>query len=125
MTLEEARQRITDGYSQFLRRPGVSQPQEQSDPGHGDRPGKQPGVFTLPVNGGGSTGTVAELGGVGGGGGGWPTMVDVIQRPVGFPPRVTWAARAAAPPPDPRGPTESFVFDYLTVLKNGGFAPNP
>ena len=29
------------------------------------------------------------------------------------------------PSPIPGGPTQSFIFDYLTVLKEGGFAPNP
>ena len=87
LTLEEARQRITDGYSQFLRRPLVYLDLVEQRPIRVTVTGQvlQPGVFTLPVNGqAGPTGAVTDLGGVGGGGGGWPTMVDVIQKAGGI-----------------------------------------
>ena len=127
LTLEEARQRITAGYSQFLRRPLVYLDLVEQRPIRVTVTGQvlQPGVFTLPVNGGGSTGSVSELG-VGGGGGGWPTLVDVVQRAGGISATGDLARlELLRPSPIPGGPTESFVFDYLTVLKNGGFAPNP
>ena len=128
LTLEEARQRITNGYSQFLRRPLVYLNLVEQRPIRVTVTGQvlQPGVFTLPVNGGGSMGAATDLGGVGGGGGGWPTMVDVIQKAGGISATGDLARlELLRPSPLPGGPTESFVFDYLTVLKNGGFAPNP
>ena len=125
LTLEEARQRITDGYSQFLRRPLVYLDLVEQRPIRVTVTGQvlRPGVFTLPVNGQGSQGTVVDLGG---GGGGWPTMVDVIQKAGGISATGDLARlELLRPSPTPGGPTQSFAFDYLTVLKNGGFAPNP
>ena len=128
LTLEEARQRITAGYSQFLRRPLVYLDLVEQRPIRVTVTGQvlRPGVFTLPVNGQGSVGGGVDLGGVGGGGGGWPTMVDVIQKAGGISATGDLARlELLRPSPTPGGPTQSYVFDYLTVLKNGGFAPNP
>ena len=128
LTLEEARQRITNGYSQFLRRPLVYLDLVEQRPIRVTVTGQvlRPGVFTLPVNSQGSVGGGAELGGVGGGGGGWPTMVDVIQKAGGISATGDLARlELLRPSPTPGGSTQSYVFDYLTVLKNGGFAPNP
>ena len=52
LTLEEARQRITDGYSQFLRRPLVYLDLVEQRPIRVTVTGQvlRPGVFTLPVN---------------------------------------------------------------------------
>ena len=128
LTLEEARQRITDGYSQFLRRPLVYLDLVEQRPVRVTVTGQvlRPGVFTLAVNSKGSVGGSADLVGVGGGGGGWPTMVDVIQKAGGISATGDLARlELLRPSPTPGGPTQSFVFDYLTVLKNGGFAPNP
>ena len=128
LTLEEARQRITDGYSQFLRRPLVYLDLVEQRPIRVTVTGQvlRPGVFTLPVNSQGSVGGSSDLAGVGGGGGGWPTMVDVIQKAGGISATGDLARlELLRPSPTPGGPTQSFVFDYLTVLKNGGFAPNP
>ena len=128
LTLEEARQRITDGYNQFLRRPLVyldlveQRPVRVTVTGHVLRPG----VFTLPVTGKGSSGSSGDSTGVGADGGGWPTMVDVIQKSGGISATGDLARlELLRPSPIPGGPTQSYVFDYLTVLKNGGFAPNP
>ena len=125
LTLEEARQRITAGYSQFLRRPLVYLDLVEQRPIRVTVTGQvlRPGVFTLPVNGQGSQGAVADLGG---GGGGWPTMVDVIQKAGGISATGDLARlELLRPSSSPGGSTQSYVFDYLTVLKNGGFAPNP
>ena len=63
---------------------------------------------------------------VGSDGGGWPTMIDVIQKAGGISASGDLARlELLRPSPSPGGPTQSFVFDYLSVLKNGGFAPNP
>ena len=53
-------------------------------------------------------------------------MVDVIQKAGGISAMgdLTRLELLRASP-TPGGPTQSYVFDYLTVLKNGGFAPNP
>ena len=128
LTLAEARQQITAGYSQFLRRPLVYLNLVEQRPIRVTVTGQvlRPGVFTLPVNSQGSFGESADLAGVGGGGGGWPTMVDVIQKAGGISATGDLARlELLRPSPTPGGPTQSFVFDYLTVLKNGGFAPNP
>ena len=128
LTLEEARQRITNGYNQFLRRPLVyldlveQRPVRVTVTGHVLRPG----VFTLPVTGKGSSGSSGDSTMVGADGGGWPTMVDVIQKSGGISATGDLARlELLRPSPIPGGPTQSYVFDYLTVLKNGGFAPNP
>ena len=128
LTLEEARQRITDGYSQFLRRPLVYLDLVEQRPVRITVTGEvlRPGVFTLPVGDRGSAGGSTELTGVGRDGGGWPTMVDVIQKAGGLSATGDLSRlELLRPSPTPGGPTQSYVFDYLTVLKNGGFAPNP
>ena len=128
LTLEEARQRITAGYSQFLRRPLVYLDLVEQRPVRVTVTGEvlRPGVFTLPVNGQGSIGTSSDGTSVGADGGGWPTMIDVIQKAGGISATGDLARlELLRPSPTPGGPTESFVFDYLSVLKDGGFAPNP
>ena len=53
-------------------------------------------------------------------------MVDVIQKAGGISATGDLARlELLRPSPRPGGPTQSYIFDYLTVLKNGGFAPNP
>ena len=128
LTLEEARQRITAGYSRFLRRPLVYLDLVEQRPVRVTVTGQvlRPGVFTLPVNSQGSIGTSGESTGVGADGGGWPTMIDVIQKAGGISATGDLARlELLRPSPTPGGPTQSYVFDYLTVLKDGGFAPNP
>ena len=128
LTLEEARQRITAGYSQFLRRPLVYLDLVEQRPVRVTVTGQvlRPGVFTLPVNEKGSARSGSDPTGVGIDGGGWPTMVDVIQRAGGLSSTGDLTRlELLRPSPTPGGPTQSFIFDYLTVLKNGGFAPNP
>ena len=128
LTLGEARQRITAGYSRFLRRPLVYLDLVEQRPVRVTVTGQvlRPGVFTLPVNSQGSIGTSGESTGVGADGGGWPTMIDVIQKAGGISATGDLARlELLRPSPTPGGPTQSYVFDYLTVLKDGGFAPNP
>ena len=128
LTLDEARQRITAGYSQFLRRPLVYLDLVEQRPVRVTVTGEvlRPGVFTLPVNSRGAFGSTADLTGVGADGGGWPTMIDVIQKAGGISAKGDLARlELLRPSPIPGGLTQSYVFDYLTVLKDGGFAPNP
>ena len=128
LTLDEARQRITAGYSQFLRRPLVYLDLVEQRPVRVTVTGEvlRPGVFTLPVNSQGAIGSTANLTGVGADGGGWPTMIDVIQKAGGISATGDLARlELLRPSPIPGGLTQSYVFDYLTVLKDGGFAPNP
>ena len=128
LTLEEARQRITASYSRFLRRPLVYLDLVEQRPVRVTVTGEvlRPGVFTLPVNSQGAIGSTADLTSVGADGGGWPTMIDVIQKAGGISAKGDLARlELLRPSPIPGGPTQSYVFDYLTVLKDGGFAPNP
>ena len=128
LTLEEARQRITAGYRQFLRRPLVYLDLVEQRPVRVTVTGEvlRPGIFTLPVSSKGSSKSAKDATSVGIDGGGWPTLVDVVQRAGGISARGDLARlELLRPSPTPGGPTQSFVFDYLTVLKNGGFAPNP
>ena len=128
LTLEEARQRITAGYSKFLRRPLVYLDLVEQRPVRVTVTGQvlRPGVFTLPINSEGSIGISSDANQAGADGGGWPTMVDVIQKAGGISATGDLARlELLRPSPRPGGPTQSYIFDYLTVLKNGGFAPNP
>ena len=128
LTLEEARQRITAGYSQFLRRPLVYLDLIEQRPVRVTVTAQvlRPGVFTLPVNSQGSIGMSGNATRVGADGGGWPTMIDVIQKAGGISATGDLARlELLRPSPTPGGTTQIYVFDYLTVLKDGGFAPNP
>ena len=128
LTLEEARQRITAGYSQFLRRPLVYLDLVEQRPVRVTVTGQvlRPGVFTLPVKSQGSIGMSGNATSVGADGGGWPTMIDVIQKAGGISATGDLARlELLRPSPTPGGTTQIYVFDYLTVLKDGGFAPNP
>ena len=112
LTLEEARQRITAAYEVFLRRPIVyldlvnSRPVKVTVTGEVERPG----VFSLPTQ------SAA----------GWPTLVDVVQKAGG----VTASGdlsriEVLRPSARPGGSMQRYQFDYLTVLREGGHAPNP
>ena len=128
LTLEEARQRITDGYSRFLRRPLVYLDLVEQRPVRVTVTGEvlRPGIFTLPVSSKGSSKSAKDATSVGIDGGGWPTLVDVVQRAGGISATGDLSRlELLRPSPHPGGPTQSFVFDYLSVLKDGGFAPNP
>ena len=128
LTLEEARQRITDGYSRFLRRPLVYLDLVEQRPVRVTVTGEvlRPGIFTLPVSSKGSSKSAKDATSVGIDGGGWPTLVDVVQRAGGISATGDLARlELLRPSPTPGSPTQSFVFDYLSVLKDGGFAPNP
>ena len=112
LTLEEARQRITAAYEVFLRRPIVyldlvsSRPVKVTVTGEVERPG----VFSLP--------TQAE--------GGWPTLVDVVQKAGGVSASGDLSRiEVLRPSARPEGSMRRYQFDYLTVLREGGHAPNP
>ena len=112
LTLEQARQRITTRYEQFLRRPLVYLDLESSRPVKVTVTGQvvRPGVFSLPS-------TEPK---------GWPTLIDVVQEAGG----VTASGdlsriEVLRPSSTPGGVLRTYRFDYLTVLRKGGHAPNP
>ena len=112
LTLEQAKQRITAAYEEFLRRPIVYLDLVKSRPVKVTVTGEVelPGVFSLPTQ-------TAE---------GWPTLVDVVQKAGG----VTAVGdlsriEVVRPMPGGSGRVRRYQFDYLSVLRNGGHAPNP
>ena len=112
LTLEEARLRITSRYEEFLRRPLVYLDLESSRPVKVTVTGQveRPGVFSLPSK------TAS----------GWPTLVDVVQKAGG----VTASGdlskiEVLRPSATPGGRPSTYQYDYLTVLRDGGHAPNP
>ena len=124
LTLEEARQRITAGYSQILRRPLVYLDLVEQRPIRVAVTGEvsRPGVFTLQVDSQGSKSNEEEIGS----GGGWPTMVDVIQKAGGVSALGDLSRlELLRSSPNSGGQPQRYVFDYLTVLQQGGQAPNP
>lgn len=112
LTLEEAKQLITDGYARILRRPLVyldlvaPRPIKVTVTGHVERPG----VFSLAA-------TKDQ---------GWPTLVDVIQKAGGIAATGDLSRLEVIRPASiPGGEPTSTVYDFLTVLREGGHAPNP
>ena len=123
LTLEEARQKITKGYRQILRRPIVYLDLARQRPIRVTVTGEveRPGIYTLQVN-----ASKADIDQGLGSGGGWPTLVDVIARAGG----ITAVGDLSSlelmrPSYTNNGQSKRYKFDYLTVLKNGGHAPNP
>ena len=123
LTLEEARQKITKGYRQILRRPIVYLDLARQRPIRVTVTGEveRPGIYTLQVN-----ASKADIDQGLGSGGGWPTLVDVIARAGGIT-AVGYLSSLELMRPSYTngGQSKRYKFDYLTVLKNGGHAPNP
>ena len=112
LTLEEARQTITDSYSKILRRPLVDldlvAPRPIKVTVTGDV--QTPGVFSLPAK----------------GEGGWPTLVDVVQKAGGIGATGDLSRLELIRPSHvPGGQPTRYSFDYLSVLRDGGHAPTP
>ena len=123
LTLEEARQKITKGYRQILRRPIVYLDLARQRPIRVTVTGEveRPGIYTLQVN-----ASKADIDQGLGSGGGWPTLVDVIARAGGITAVGDLSSLELMRPSYTNGgQSKRFKFDYLTVLKNGGHAPNP
>ena len=123
LTLEEARQKITKGYGQILRRPIVYLDLARQRPIRVTVTGEveRPGVYTLQVN-----ASKADIDQGLGSGGGWPTLVDVIARAGGITAVGDLSSLELMRPSYTNGgQSKRYKFDYLTVLKNGGHAPNP
>ena len=123
LTLEEARQTITEGYQKILRRPIVyldlvrQRPIRVTVTGEVERPG----IYTLQVN-----ASKADIDAGLGSGGGWPTLVDVIARAGGITAVGDLSSLELMRPSYPNGgQSKRYKFNYLSVLKNGGHAPNP
>ena len=112
LTLEQARLRITARYEKFLRRPLVYLDLEASRPVKVTVTGQveRPGVFSLPSS-------TAK---------GWPTLVDVVQAAGGVTASGDLSKIEVLRPATTSGGRPSKIqFDYLTVLRDGGHAPNP
>ena len=123
LTLEEARQKITKGYKQILRRPIVYLDLARQRPIRVTVTGEveRPGIYTLQVN-----ASKADIDKGLGSGGGWPTLVDVIARAGGITAVGDLSSLELMRPSYTNGgQSKRYKFDYLTVLKNGGHAPNP
>ena len=123
LTLEEARQKITKGYRQILRRPIVYLDLARQRPIRVTVTGEveRPGIYTLQVN-----ASKADIDQGLGSGGGWPTLVDVIARAGGITADGDLSSLELMRPSYTNGgQSKRYKFDYLTVLKNGGHAPNP
>ena len=123
LTLEEARQKITKGYKQILRRPIVYLDLARQRPIRVTVTGEveRPGVYTLQVN-----ASKSDIDQGLGSGGGWPTLVDVIARAGGITAVGDLSSLELMRPSHTNGgQSKRYKFDYLTVLKNGGHAPNP
>ena len=123
LTLEEARQKITNGYKQILRRPIVYLDLARQRPIRVTVTGEveRPGIYTLQVN-----ASKSDIDQGLGSGGGWPTLVDVIARAGGITAVGDLSGLELMRPSYTNGgQSKRYKFDYLTVLKNGGHAPNP
>ena len=112
LTLEEAKQSITDSYAKILRRPLVHldlvSPRPIKVTVTGDV--ETPGVFSLPAK----------------GDGGWPTLVDVVQIAGGIGATGDLSRlELIRPSQTPGGEPTRYSFDYLSVLRDGGHAPTP
>ena len=123
LTLEEARQKITKGYRQILRRPIVYLDLARQRPIRVTVTGEveRPGIYTLQVN-----ASKSDIDQGLGSGGGWPTLVDAIARAGGITAVGDLSSLELMRPSYTNGgQSKRYKFDYLTVLKNGGHAPNP
>jgi polysaccharide export outer membrane protein len=130
LTLDEARSRITAGYSRILRRPIVyldlveARPVRVAITGEVQRPGlysiSKGGANQLASTGGGtSPGTVIQTSG-------WPTLLEAIQKAGGLTAygdlrRLTVERRMGGP----GSPLKTLQFDFWQVLSGGGSATNP
>ncbi len=130
LTLNEARQRITEGYDRYLRRPLVYLDLIAPRPVRVTLVGEvqKPGFYSLTQ--GGSVSNLREAGPATSAteivSAGWPTLVDSLQRAGG----ITATADLSdvvlvRPSPFPGGRATEYRFDYLRVLMEGGSTVNP
>jgi polysaccharide export outer membrane protein len=130
LTLNEARQRITEGYDLYLRRPLVYLDLVAPRPVRVTLVGEvqKPGFYSLTQ--GGSVSSLREAGPSTSSteiaSAGWPTLVDGLQRAGG----ITATADLTnvvlvRPNPTPGGLATEYRFDYLRVLMEGGATVNP
>lgn len=130
LTLDEARQRITEGYDRFLRNPLVYLDLVVPRPVRVTLLGEvqKPGFYTLTQ--GAQSGTLAAAGPATTGTtiatAGWPTLVDAVQRAGG----ITAVADLAEvvltrPSPIPGGRSVEYRFDYQELLMNNRSTVNP
>jgi polysaccharide export outer membrane protein len=130
LTIDEARQRITEGYNRFLRNPLVYLDLVAPRPVRVTLVGEvqKPGFYTLS-----QSGQAARLAAAGPGTGettvasaGWPTLVDAVQRAGGITATADLAEVVLTrPSPVPGGQPVEYRFDYLQVLMNNRSTVNP
>jgi len=130
LTLNQARQRISQTYESILRRPLVYLDLREARPVRITVSGEvqRPGLYSLSSRGG-----MAQVSSAGPGGqatnvstAGWPTLVDAIQRAGG----VTALGDLAdieilRPGITPGAPPQALHFNFLRVLRHGGLVQNP
>jgi len=132
LTMEEARARITRGYSAILRRPIVYLDLVQARPVRVSISGEvqRPGLYSIGQAGGtnqlASSGAAASAGSTSIQTAGWPTLVDAVQKAGGITAygdlrRVT----IQRPTGSPGMPVRTMHFDFLQVLQSGGPTINP
>jgi polysaccharide biosynthesis/export protein len=129
LTLDQAKEKITKGYSALLRRPIVyldllsPRPVRIAVTGQVQRPGlyslNQGGSNQLATSGDAAGGTVITTSG-------WPTLVDAIQRAGGITAvgdlsniTITRRSQRLGDISQPRR------YDFMTLLRNGGSVENP
>lgn len=129
-TIEEARQRITQGYDRYLRRPLVYLDLIAPRPVRVTLVGEvqKPGFYSLTQ--GTSSSNLQAAGATTGStviqNAGWPTLVDAVQRAGGITANADLSLIVLRRPGGVPGaqPVE-FRFDYLRVLMEGGSTVNP
>lgn len=131
LTINEARQRITNGYAAILRRPIVyldlieARPVRIAISGQVQRPGLytlgRGGTNQLASSGGGPTPTANPISTSG-----WPTLVDALQKAGGLTAygdlrRIT----VQRPSQGPGSPVRTLQYDFWQVLQSGAPTTNP
>ena len=130
LSLDEARSRITSGYTRYLRRPLVYLDLIAPRPVRVTLVGEvqKPGFYSLAQ---GNSSANLQSAGAGGGAtqvtsSGWPTLVDAVQRAGGITARADLSDIVLVRPSAvPGGSPVEFRFDYLSVIMDGGRTVNP
>ena len=130
LTLNQARQRISQSYESILRRPLVYLDLRSARPVRITVSGEvqRPGLYSLSSQGG-----TAQVGSAGPGGevssvstAGWPTLVDAVQRAGGITALGNLGdIEIIRPGVSPGAPSQTLSFNFLSVLRQGGLAQNP
>jgi polysaccharide biosynthesis/export protein len=130
LTIDEARERITEGYDRFLRNPLVYLDLVAPRPVRVTLLGEvqKPGFYTLTQ--GNQASTLAAAGPATSGTtivtAGWPTLVDAVQRAGGITATADLSEVVLTrPSPTPGGRPVDYRFDYQQLLMNNRSTVNP